>query len=93
VDDIRVCYHIDADGCACRKPKPGMLLGAANALGIDLADSFMVGDRWRDVEAGRAAGCRTVFIDYGYAEKQPDNPDFTVSSLFEAVPLILHHHR
>jgi D-glycero-D-manno-heptose 1,7-bisphosphate phosphatase len=73
---IRVCPHDDADGCACRKPKPGLLLDAARELGIDLASSFMVGDRWRDVEAGAAAGCRTVFVDRGYDERRPPTPDF-----------------
>ncbi|MBI2770776.1 MAG: HAD family hydrolase [Burkholderiales bacterium] len=81
VDDIKVCFHVDADHCACRKPKPGMLLEAAREHDIDLAASWMVGDRWRDIEAGQAAGCRTLFIDYGYAEKQPERPDGVVASL------------
>jgi D-glycero-D-manno-heptose 1,7-bisphosphate phosphatase len=63
VDDIRVCYHTDADGCACRKPKPGMLVAAAHDWGIDLPVSVMVGDRWRDIDAGRAAGCRTILVE------------------------------
>ncbi len=92
-DDIRVCYHTDADGCACRKPRPGMLLDAARDLGIDLARSYMVGDRWRDVGAGRAAGCRTCFIDYGYAETPAGlrdcPPDAVVDSLAEAARRIL----
>lgn len=69
VDDIRVCYHDDADGCDCRKPKPGLLTGAARDLGIDLASSYMIGDRWRDVEAGVGAGCTTVLI-----ASHPDQP-------------------
>ena len=89
IDDIRVCYHIDEDECACRKPKPGMLLDAAKQWDIDIAASFMVGDRWRDIEAGNVAGCRTIFIDYGYSEKQPEQPDHIVSSLADAVPFIL----
>jgi D-glycero-D-manno-heptose 1,7-bisphosphate phosphatase len=88
VDDIKVCYHVDADNCPCRKPKPGLLLEAARQWGIDLAASWMVGDRWRDIEAGQAAGCRTLFIDYGYAEKQPERPDGRVASLAEAQQLI-----
>ncbi len=84
IDDIRVCYHDDAEGCACRKPKPGMLLAAAQDFGIDLARSFMVGDRWRDIEAGRRAGCRTVFIDYRYAEPRPEAFDFATDSLLSA---------
>ena len=88
IDDIRVCYHDDADGCACRKPKPGMLLAAARDLGIDLGRSFLVGDRWRDIEAGRRAGCRTVFIDYGYDEPRPADFDFATDSLVGAAEWI-----
>jgi D-glycero-D-manno-heptose 1,7-bisphosphate phosphatase len=89
VDDIKVCCHVDQDRCECRKPKPGMLFEAAREWPIDLARSFMVGDRWRDVSAGKAAGCTTVFIDYDYAEVQRDRPDFVVTSLEEAVRIIL----
>ena len=70
---ILVCYE-DGDDCPRRKPNPGLLLEAAETYGIDLSASFMVGDRWRDVEAGRRAGCRTVFIDLGYTERRPDPP-------------------
>ena len=89
LDDIRVCYHRDADGCECRKPKPGMLLQAARELGIDLAKSYMVGDRWRDVAAGQAAGCASFFVDYGYREKHPEPPYIAVKSLAEAGAHIL----
>ena len=89
LDAIKVCYHTDAEGCACRKPRPGMLLEAAGEHCIDLAGSFMVGDRWRDVDAGRAAGCRTFFIDYGYAEPRPDSPDYVVASLVDAATIIV----
>lgn len=68
LDAFYCCPHDDTDKCECRKPKPGMLLEAARAWHIDLAASFMVGDRWRDIDAGNAAGCTTVFIDYGYRE-------------------------
>lgn len=88
-DDVKVCYHIDADSCECRKPKPGMLIEAARDWHIDLTRSFMVGDRWRDVEAGKAAGCYTFFIDYEYRERRPANPDVVVKSLFEASKRIL----
>jgi D-glycero-D-manno-heptose 1,7-bisphosphate phosphatase len=70
---ILVCYE-DDDNCPRRKPNPGLLLEAAATYGIDLTASFMIGDRWRDVEAGRRAGCKTVFIDLGYRERRP-NPD------------------
>lgn len=89
IDDIRTCYHINEDDCTCRKPKPGMLLEAAEQWNIDLFGSFMVGDRWRDIEAGQAAGCATVFINYGYSEKQPDQPDFVTPSLAGSIPFIL----
>ena len=90
LDDILVCYHSDEDNCACRKPRPGMLLDAARARGIDLASSFMVGDRWRDVDAGYNAGCRTILIDAGYRERAPEHPpDARVASLAEAADWIL----
>lgn len=88
-DDIKACYHTDADGCACRKPKPGMLIEAARERQVDLASSFMVGDRWRDVAAGKAAGCYTLFIDHEYREMRADDPDAIVASLEEAGRLIL----
>ena len=93
IDEFRTCYHDAADGCDCRKPAPGAILAAAHAHGIDLGASFMVGDRWRDVQAGQRAGCRTVFIDYGYAEPRPEQADFTVSGLPEAAQIILGAHR
>ena len=88
-DDIKVCYHTDADGCDCRKPKPGMLIEAALEWQINLARSFMEGDRWRGVAAGKAAGCYTFFIDYKYRERRADNADAVVGSLEEAGRLIL----
>jgi D-glycero-D-manno-heptose 1,7-bisphosphate phosphatase len=72
-----------------RKPEPGMLLDAAKALGIDLRGSWMVGDRWRDVDCGKRAGVKTVFIDFSYDEVLHAKPDFTVSSFKEAVSTIL----
>jgi len=87
-DRIDVCYHDEADGCDCRKPAPGMLLAAAKDLALDLSASFMVGDRWRDIDAGRQAGCRTIFVDRGYAERQPAAPDAVVADLPEAVAWI-----
>lgn len=88
-DAIQVCWHSAGDGCTCRKPRPGMLLQAADDWGIDLGRSFMVGDRWVDVAAGRAAGCYTFWIDRGYAEPAADAPDALVGSLPEAVDRIL----
>ena len=72
-----------------RKPEPGMLLDAARDLGLDLARSWMVGDRWRDIDCGQRAGVRTVFIDFGYDEKLRTPPGFTVRSITEAADVIL----
>jgi D-glycero-D-manno-heptose 1,7-bisphosphate phosphatase len=90
VDAFYVCFHDDREDCPCRKPKPGLLTMAAAGLGIDLAVSYMVGDRWRDVDAGHAAGCRTVWIDYGYRERGPSAPpEARVADLWEAVKYIV----
>lgn len=89
IDRFIMCYHDNGDNCDCRKPSPGMLLTGGLEFGIELSSSFMVGDRWRDVEAGASAGCRTFFIDYGYDEKQPLSSDFRVSSLQEAASIIV----
>lgn len=90
IDAIRVCGHVEADACACRKPKPGLILDAAREFGIELGTSYMVGDRWRDVAAGQQAGCRTCFfIDYGYAEKRPEQPFVVVKSLENSVQYML----
>jgi D-glycero-D-manno-heptose 1,7-bisphosphate phosphatase len=89
IDEFRTCYHDSNDNCSFRKPEPGALIAAARKYHIDLDKSFMVGDRWRDVEAGQRAGCKTCFIDYGYAERQPENIDFRVRSLFEAAQIIV----
>jgi D-glycero-D-manno-heptose 1,7-bisphosphate phosphatase len=90
IDAIRVCSHVNHDGCTCRKPAPGLLLDAARDFGIDLGGSYMVGDRWRDVAAGQRAGCRNCFfIDYGYDEKRPEPPYIVVKSLENSVQYIL----
>jgi D-glycero-D-manno-heptose 1,7-bisphosphate phosphatase len=90
IDAFFVCPHDDSDDCTCRKPLPGMLVTAAAEHGIDLAGSFMIGDRWKDIAAGRSAGVRTAFIDRGYAEPPPEPPaDVTVSTLQGAVEWIL----
>lgn len=90
IDEFFVCYHDGADGCACRKPKPGLLLEAARKYGIAMDESFMVGDRWRDIDAGAAAGCATIWIDYGYLERGPaGEPSARVGSLEEAAQWII----
>lgn len=89
LDDFKICWHRDQDGCSCRKPKPGLLLEAARDWGIDLKSSYMIGDRWRDVEAGQAVGCTTILVDHGLVQECETQPDLTIGSLAEAVPLIL----
>lgn len=89
LDAIRCCFHDSADGCNCRKPRPGLIVDAAREFDIEVTRSWMVGDRWRDVEAGRAAGCRTIFIDYGYDEQRPPSFDHRATSLAGATDIIL----
>jgi D-glycero-D-manno-heptose 1,7-bisphosphate phosphatase len=89
IDEFRTCYHDSCDECSCRKPSPGLLLAAAACHGIDLGLSYMVGDRWRDTEAGERAGCMTIFLDYGYDERQPSSFNYRVQSLEEAAAIIL----
>jgi D-glycero-D-manno-heptose 1,7-bisphosphate phosphatase len=91
LDRVEVCYHAGQgmDECDCRKPKPGMLLRAARELNIDLAHSFMVGDRWRDIDCGHAAGCTTILVDYGYDEPLRQPPDHRARNLAEAAAIIL----
>jgi D-glycero-D-manno-heptose 1,7-bisphosphate phosphatase len=90
IDEVLVCYHDNNDHCDCRKPKPGLILRAAEKYQIDLRQSYLVGDRMKDIEAGYRAGCKTVFIDYDYAEdKTSASPDKTVRTILEASEWIL----
>lgn len=89
LDDIKVCYDGDETLSPCYKPRPGMLLEAARERGIDLARSYMVGDRWRDVGAGKAAGCFTILVDRSGQEFTPDAPDAVCADLAQAAALIL----
>jgi D-glycero-D-manno-heptose 1,7-bisphosphate phosphatase len=89
VDAVEVCPHRQDEGCACRKPRAGLLTRAAARLSIDLRRSFMVGDRWQDIVAGQEVGCYTVFVDRGYREPRPVSPDVAVRSLPAAVSRIL----
>ncbi len=89
IDDFFVCCHDDLDRCDCRKPMPGLLLEAAEQYGIRLDESFLIGDRWRDIDAGYRAGVRTVLIEYGYQERGPDHePNIRVNSLLQAIQWI-----
>ncbi len=89
LDAVEVCVHDDADNCACRKPKPGLLLNAAKRDDIALDESFMIGDRFRDIEAGHSAGCRTILIGDGYGETFKAQPDAKFATLTEAADWIL----
>ncbi len=90
VDDVKICFHDSKENCLCRKPKPGMLLEAASERGIDLAASFMIGDRHSDIEAGISAGCKTVLIGEGDHSSNVI-PDFQFSSLLEAARVIINN--
>jgi D-glycero-D-manno-heptose 1,7-bisphosphate phosphatase len=91
LDRIEVCTAADdaAADARRRKPAPGMLLDAASALDIDLTSSYLVGDRWRDIDCGHAAGCATILIERGYAEKLRQTPHHHAANLLEAAKLIL----
>ena len=87
IDDVYICPHDEVHQCSCRKPKPGMLMELASRWNIDLLSSFMIGDTWKDIEAGKAAGCRTILLDAPY--NQNTDCEYRVRSLSEAVNLII----
>jgi len=90
VREIFVCYHDNNDHCDCRKPRPGLILQAAEKHGLDLSQSWMVGDRWKDIAAGHNAGLKTIFVDYHYAETYEGIPaDFTVRDTLFLPDIIL----
>jgi D-glycero-D-manno-heptose 1,7-bisphosphate phosphatase len=89
LDAIYMCRHDDVNMCECRKPKPGMLLLAAERLEVNLSESYLIGDRWKDIEAGQSVGCKCYFIDNNYAERRPSRPYTRVSSLQEAAENII----
>jgi D-glycero-D-manno-heptose 1,7-bisphosphate phosphatase len=89
VDDVLVCFHDDAADCACRKPRPGLLLAAQHKHRVELSESFLIGDRWKDIDAGHAAGCKAILIDRHYQERLPrTEPDARVPTLDAAVEWI-----
>jgi D-glycero-D-manno-heptose 1,7-bisphosphate phosphatase len=92
LDRIEICYHAGerfGEPCDCRKPRPGLILRAAADLKIDLHASYVIGDRWRDIDCARAAGCRAIFIERGYEESLRNAPDFTVANFGDAVNALL----
>jgi len=88
IEKIFTSYHDDCDQCNCRKPRPGLIVDAQKEYSLNLAASWLIGDRWKDIDAGAAAGCNTVFLEYGYDEKLRTKPDHTISQLAQLVPLI-----
>ncbi len=94
LDGIKTCFHVEEDECVCRKPKPGMLIDAAHEWALDLKKSYLVGDRWKDMEAGKAAGCRTILVHWiEYTENNAASADVVVGSLLEAAQVILEESR
>jgi D-glycero-D-manno-heptose 1,7-bisphosphate phosphatase len=92
IDRIEICYHAGegyGEPCDCRKPRPGMILRAAAQLNIDLPGSYVIGDRWRDIDCARAAGCRAIFIERGYEEALREAPDCIVANFHDAVNAVL----
>jgi len=92
LDHIEICYHAGeryGQPCDCRKPRPGLILRAAAELNIDPKKSYVIGDRWRDVDCARAAGCRAILIQRGYKETLRKAPDFTVANFEDAVSAVL----
>jgi D-glycero-D-manno-heptose 1,7-bisphosphate phosphatase len=85
--DTYCCFHDSSDNCSCRKPKPGMIFDATKKWNIDLAKSFMVGDRWRDIETGKNAGLKTILLDFNYDEKYVE-PDFICHNFVDVVKVI-----
>jgi len=90
VREIFVCYHDNSDNCDCRKPKPGLILQAISKYNLDISGSWMVGDRWKDIAAGKSLGLKTIFVDYHYAEAyEGPSPDFIVENTSCLADIIL----
>lgn len=91
VNAVKMCPHDDADNCACRKPRPGMIVDYQKEMGVDLSRSFVIGDTWKDVLAGAAAGVRTILLRREYSGDA--QPDHEFSTLPEATDLVLSGNR
>jgi D-glycero-D-manno-heptose 1,7-bisphosphate phosphatase len=87
--DVFACYHDNADKCNCRKPKPGLLLAGAGKWNLDVSTAFLIGDRWSDIVAAHAAGCRGVLIDTPFSQAEKCSPDFRATDITAAVDWIL----
>lgn len=88
IEKVYCCFHDGIENCSCRKPKPGMIFEAAEEWGLDLSNSFLIGDRWRDIEAAHNAGLTSILIDYDYNEKKV-KPNYTCTDFKSAVDFIL----
>ena len=87
LDDVYCCTHDDSDNCTCRKPKPGMIIEAEKKWNINLEKSFLIGDRWKDIQAGKNSGLKTILIDYNYNEKFIE-PDYKVKNFKNIINII-----
>ena len=92
LNDIFVCWHGLDGECECRKPLPGLLFQASKKWQIDLKKSLIIGDRWRDIDSGHAAGCKTIFIDYKYDEELNIQPDYIATSIQDATQWVIENH-
>lgn len=86
IEKVVFCPHEDRHKCACRKPKSGMLIELAAEYGVDLNASYLIGDNWKDIAAGEAAGCKTILIKRAY--NKTVNADNYVQSLDEVTKII-----
>jgi D-glycero-D-manno-heptose 1,7-bisphosphate phosphatase len=81
IEEVLTCFHDDADHCDCRKPKPGLILEAARRYDLDLASSYLIGDRWSDIVAGQSAGCKSILIDTPFSGRGRCQPDALAEDL------------
>lgn len=89
IDAIETCFHSQSAKCECRKPRTGMFEKLTQAHNIDLAKSYMIGDRYTDIIAGNAMGLKTIFIDRSYSESSPILPWKKCKNFAEATAIIL----
>jgi len=89
IDDIFICPHLKKHNCNCRKPKIGLIKKAKKKYNINLKKSYLVGDRKSDIDAGANSGMKTIFINRDYKETRPNNQNYTVKTLKNALKLKL----
>ena len=88
ISKIYTCTHDEKDNCFCRKPKPGLILKAAEDHDIDITKSYLIGDRWRDMDLAKNVDCRSFFINRNYEEKYPEYFDYETGSILESAKII-----